>query len=79
MRRITGEELDKLWKVGAGLQTLDYEGTTVEIRIEGDAIHYLVNGSELERYATGAYTQLLVQDFRTRVSCQWDNGFWPPE
>jgi hypothetical protein len=79
MSRITGDELDKLWKVSAGLQTLDYEGTTVEIRIDGDGIHYVVNGSELECHRLKAYRQETVQAFRVRVTCQWDNGFWPPE
>jgi hypothetical protein len=79
MRRITGDELDQLWKVSAGLQTLDYQGTIVEIRTDGDGIHYVVNGSELERYPLGGYSQVIVQEFRVRVTCQWDNGFWPPE
>ena len=85
MSRITGDELDKLWKVSADLLTLDYEGTTVEIRVDGGGIHYVVNGSELERTGLlygnvrGPYLQPLVQELRNRVTCQWANGFWPPE
>ena len=118
MSRITGDELDQLWKVSGDLQTLDYEGTTVQIRIDAAGLHYVVNGSELERIeirtpnGVGFYyvrvniselespslgvdsqgasspdglkvyqwvVQMFVEELRARTSCQWDNGFWPPE
>lgn len=77
---MTGDELNDMWVVRVGLQTLTHEGTTVEIRIDDDSVHYVVNGVECDsRYLDeGVSPRDHVIAFKRRVVDEWEKGQWPP-
>ena len=78
---MTGDELNDMWVVRVGLQTLTHDGATVEIRIDPDTVRYVVNGVECDHrdLEEGVSPRGYVIDFKRRVADELEKGNWPPQ